>query len=72
MRQFLVFISNMYKNETHAKLLDINDTEIFGTKVRIYRPLNKTANENGTVEKTLLPAVVYYHGGGWVIGSVGK
>ena len=72
LRQVLAFFASLHKNESHGKLLYINDTEIFGTKVRIYKPHNKTTDINGKVQESLLPAVIYYHGGGWVIGSVGE
>lgn len=70
-------IRNLYSNfakitrrDTFSDQLEVNDTEIFGTSVRIYRPVNKTKNKEENVE--LLPAVMYYHGGGWTVGSLGK
>jgi len=34
-----------------------------GVPVRIYRPAGKTG---------VLPGFVFYHGGGWVVGNIGK
>lgn len=34
---------------------------------RLYRPQNSTASEGN-----VLPLLVYYHGGGWVVGSVDR
>ncbi|MSQ71548.1 MAG: alpha/beta hydrolase [Betaproteobacteria bacterium] len=47
---------------------DLRDTEFPGgagqaTGARIYRPLGSTPDE-------LLPAIVYFHGGGWVYGDL--
>lgn len=41
------------------------DTHIAGVPVRAFRPA-KSAN------KERLPTVLFYHGGGWIFGSVGK
>ena len=40
------------------------DTTIAGVKVRVYRPNGCPADNNA--------AIVFYHGGGWVLGNVGK
>ena len=42
----------------------IQDTNFDGVHVRLYEPANRKKNE-------LLPGFVYYHGGGWVLGSIG-
>ncbi|XP_067669180.1 neutral cholesterol ester hydrolase 1-like [Haliotis asinina] len=42
-------------------LLKVTDTKLSGISVRIYRP--KTA-------PTPSPALVYFHGGGWIFGSI--
>jgi acetyl esterase/lipase len=46
---------------------EVRDTSCAGPrgpiKLRIYRPLGTAADE-------VLPALVYYHGGGWVIGDL--
>ena len=44
----------------HDHLVDLNSTRI---KVREFRPLGVSATQT-------LPALVYYHGGGWVIGGL--
>jgi acetyl esterase/lipase len=40
---------------------------IEGVPVRIYSPLNLNNDK-----KKLLPAVIYYHGGAFYMGSVGE
>ena len=44
----------------HDHLVDLNGTRI---KVREFRPMGVSATQT-------LPALVYYHGGGWVIGDI--
>jgi acetyl esterase len=39
------------------------DTAVGGIALRLYRPL-------GSSEKSPLPAMVYFHGGGWVMGDL--
>ena len=70
----LSFTSGLYKNDSYSDVLEINNTEIFGVHVRIYKPVNKTNESAGTKGNngTLLPGVIYFHGGGWTIGSLGK
>ncbi|WP_433212147.1 alpha/beta hydrolase [Microtetraspora malaysiensis] len=46
-----------------ADLPDVRDHEVDGVRVRVYRP------EPGDRP---LPVVVYFHGGGWVFGSVNR
>ena len=41
------------------------DTHIAGVPVRVFRPTESANDER-------LPTVLYYHGGGWVLGSVGE
>lgn len=74
MATVLAFASGLYKNNSYSDVLEINDTEIFGVRVRIYKPVNKTKGspESKSNEETLLPGVIYFHGGGWAIGSLGK
>ena len=43
--------------------LDLHDTKIANVPVRVYKPKHLDAKSTG---------VVYIHGGGWTIGSVGK
>ena len=43
--------------------LQSSDTIFDGIPVRVYRP-SDALNET-------LPAIVYYHGGGWTLGSIG-
>ena len=71
-RFLFAFVSQLSLNSTYADQLDINDTEIFGTSVRIYRPVNRTEDGDLVEGDKLLPAVIYLHGGGWSVGSVGK
>ncbi|CAH3119123.1 unnamed protein product [Pocillopora meandrina] len=72
MATVLAFASGLYKNNSYSDVLEINDTEIFGVRVRIYKPVNKTKGspESKSNEETLLPGVIYFHGGGWAIGSL--
>lgn len=74
MATVLAFASGLYKNNSYSDVLEINDTEIFGVRVRIYKPVNKTEESSGSKsnEEILLPGVIYFHGGGWTIGSLGK
>ena len=44
-------------------LKQITDTKFENVPVRIYEPLTK---------ERYGPGVVYYHGGGWIVASVGK
>lgn len=68
----LAFTSGLYKNNSYSDVLEINDTEIFGVRVRIFKPVNKTDESPGSKsnEEILLPGVIYFHGGGWTIGSL--
>ena len=43
--------------------LDVYDTKIANVPVRVYKPKHPDTKPTG---------VVYIHGGGWTIGSVGK
>ena len=43
--------------------LEVHDTKIANVPVRVYKPKHPDAKSTG---------VVYIHGGGWTIGSVGK
>ena len=52
--------------------MEINDTEIFGVGVRIYKPVNRTNQANEPDKQVLLPGLIYFHGGGWTLGSLGK
>ena len=45
---------------SHDHLVPMNGTHI---KIREFRPADSTATQ-------VLPALVYYHGGGWVIGDI--
>ena len=68
----LAFTSSMFKNDSYSEMLEIDDTEIFGVGVRIYRPVNRTNQEDESQEQDLLPGLIYFHGGGWTLGSLGK
>ena len=70
----LAFTSGLYKNNSYLEFLEVNDTEIFGVGVRIYKPVNKTNKQvgNGSDGQGLLPALIYFHGGGWTLGSIGE
>ena len=70
MRSFFAFVSRLSANNSHEHL-EILDTEIFATKVRIYRPVNRTDGGDVIRDDTLLPAAIYIHGGGWTLGSLG-
>ena len=62
----------MFKNDSYSEMLEINDIEIFGVGVRIYRPVNRTNQGEESQEQDLLPGLIYFHGGGWTLGSLGK
>ena len=47
-------------SRSHDHLVPMNGTHI---KIREFRPADSTATQ-------VLPALVYYHGGGWVIGDI--
>ena len=47
--------------------MDITDTTLAGVPVRIYKPY-KNAGEGDDK----LAGLVYYHGGGWCSGNIGK
>ena len=68
------FASGLFKNNSYSDVLEINDTIIFGVGVRIYKPVIKTNESvgNKTDEEVLLPGLIYFHGGGWTIGTLGK
>ena len=75
MASLLAFTSRLYKNNTYSDVLEINDTEIFGVSVRIYKPIiktNKSVENTADKEGLLLPGVIYFHGGGWTVGTLGK
>ncbi len=57
----------MFSFVDEAFFLQIKDTTIDRVPVRIYSPLN-TNND----ETKLLPAIIYYHGGAFYMGSIGK
>jgi acetyl esterase len=40
--------------------------------VRIYHPLSAAAPGTGAHSHSPLPVVVFFHGGGWVVGSIGS
>ena len=50
-------------------LVTTHDTEMNGVPVRLYEPWVPQAKVK---KQKLQPGLVYYHGGGWTIGSVGK
>ncbi len=62
--QARVFFDQMQLPRPEVKIASIHDRSIPGPEgeiaVRIYNPGGKTS----------LPALVYFHGGGWVIGSI--
>jgi acetyl esterase/lipase len=63
LRGILRFFSALEK-VTHDTHVDISNTEINDVKVRIYRPkAGKEASSN-------LPVMVYFHGGGYIFGSI--
>lgn len=66
----LAFTSSLFKNEIYSDVLEINDTKIFGVNVRIYRHMNKTNQDKKEGKQDLLPAMIYFHGGGWTFGSL--
>jgi acetyl esterase len=43
--------------------LDVSDLELAGVSVRIYRP-------QALMPQTDLPCVIYFHGGGWIVGDL--
>ena len=74
MASLLSFTSRFYKNNSYAEFLEVNDTELFGVGVRIYKPVNKTKKHTGNEsnKQDLLPGLIYFHGGGWTWGSLGE
>ena len=64
----LAAASRLNKNNSYSDRLKINDTKIFGVSVRIYKPVNYSED----AEDALLPGLIYFHGGGWTFGSLGK
>lgn len=50
----------MRTNFSKVELFDVRDDTADGVPIRVYRPR----------EDTSLPCLVYYHGGGWVIGDL--
>lgn len=74
MASLLSFTSRFYKNDSYAEFLEVNDTELFGVGVRIYKPVNKTKKHTGNEsnKQDLLPGLIYFHGGGWTWGSLGE
>ena len=74
MASLLSFTSHFYKNDSYAEFLEVNDTELFGVGVRIYKPVNKTKKHTGNEsnKQDLLPGLIYFHGGAWTWGSLGE
>jgi len=74
MASLFAFTSGIFKNNSYYNVLEINDTEIFGVSVRIYKPVIKTnkSAKNIANEEGLLPGVIYFHGGGWTVGTLGE
>lgn len=46
------------------EMLQVTDTVIKGVPVRVYNPFSNRESER--------PAIVFFHGGGWVLCSVSK
>ena len=74
MASLFAFTSGIFKNNSYSDVLEINDTEIFGVNMRIFKPVIKTSKSVGNIadEERLLPGVIYFHGGGWTVGTLGK
>lgn len=72
MASLFAFASGIFKNNSYSDVLEINDTEIFGVSVRIYKPVIKTYKSVGNIDdkEHLLPGVIYFHGGGWTVGTL--
>ena len=51
------------------ELVTTRDIELLGVPVRVYEPRVQASKRN---IKRLSPGMVYYHGGGWTIGNIGK
>jgi len=45
--------------------IQVYDDYIEGILIRIYRPLN------ASLEKDMMPTILFYHGGGYSVGSAG-
>ena len=45
--------------------MESTDTTVAGVPVRVYKPFKGAGNSS-------LPGLVYYHGGGWTFGTIGK
>ena len=58
---YLLNVAKLKKKE--GSDLKVHDTKIANVPVRVYKPKHPDAKSTG---------VVYIHGGGWTIGSVGK
>ena len=58
---YLLNVAKRKKKEGSG--LEVHDTKIANVPVRVYKPKHSDAKSTG---------VVYIHGGGWTLGSVGK
>lgn len=57
--------SAIKKDHDHERFLEIKDERIANIPVRIYKPKNIDAGKK-------LTGLVFLHGGGWTIGTVGR
>lgn len=47
-----------------VEVAEVEDQQVAGIRVRIYRPTSEVDGKNSP------PTIVFFHGGGWVLGSV--
>ena len=69
------FAPMLRNSERLNGLVSTHDIQLSGVPVRVYEPkvTEKPQVAGGKQKrKKLSPGMVYYHGGGWTIGSVGR
>ena len=66
MQGWVIALKSATKNDhDHERFLEIKDERIANIPVRIYKPKNIDTGRKST-------GLVFLHGGGWTIGTVGR